>query len=270
MSSNSAADEDVSVKTPKASQINRYQRVVHEYMEFHLSRAFPLNYQFSQDDLSTVTSESILKWMNKKICGDEDADMLNGDIPTPVRCSHHVLDFYKKSISYFMPSKGQVWDPETKRGNPTRSKDINNLIKKVKDIGETAEGDQKKRKRDTSSISATDLTSPPVPQLTLPSASSAVTVPLNTAVATHNAVPVQNVLRRLVAQNTQFIELFGTLGETMKQCQTNLRINNQQILADINALGSVVPVNPETSVAVGSATSPPQRKSAKGQNEASV
>ncbi|KAK1746653.1 hypothetical protein QTG54_003260 [Skeletonema marinoi] len=255
----STNDEDVSVKTPKASQINRYQRVLHEYMEHNHSRAFPLNYQFSEDELSTVTPESILKWMNKKICGDADADMLHGDIPTPIRCSHHVLDFYKKSISYFMPNKGQVWDPETKRGNPTRSKDINNLIKKVKEIGDTVEGDQKKRKRDTPSTEPTTI-APPVPQLTLPSAQSAITVPINTAVPTHNAVPVQNVLRRLVAQNSQFIELFGTFSETMKQFQTNLRINNQQILAEINALGSVAPPNLGASAAAASLTNPPQRK----------
>ena len=89
--SNPATDEDVSAKTPKASQINRYQRVLHEFMESNLSRAFPLSYRFTEEELSTVTPESILKWMNKKICGDEDADMLHGEIPTPVRCSHHVL-----------------------------------------------------------------------------------------------------------------------------------------------------------------------------------
>lgn len=163
-----------------------------------------------------------------------------------------------------MPNKSQVWDPETKRGNPTRSKDINNLIKKVKEIGEATEGEQKKRKRDTPDVSATDLTPPPVPQLTLPSAPSTITVPLNTAVSPHNAVPVQNVLRRLVAQNNQFIELFGTLNETLKQFQTNLRINNQQILAEIDALGSVAPPNLEASVAVDtSANNSPQRKNAK-------
>ena len=94
----STNDEDVSVKTPKASQINRYQRVLHEYMEHNHSRAFPLNYQFSEDELSTVTPESILKWMNKKICGDADADMLHGDIPTPIRCSHHVLGKFLKVL----------------------------------------------------------------------------------------------------------------------------------------------------------------------------
>ncbi len=86
-----ATEQDASVKTPKASQINRYQRVLHEYMESNLSRAFPLNYQFSEEELSTVTPESIMRWMNKKICGDANADMLHGEIPLPVRCSHHVL-----------------------------------------------------------------------------------------------------------------------------------------------------------------------------------
>jgi hypothetical protein len=39
-----------------------------------------------------------------------------------------------------------------------------------------------------------------------------------------------------------------------------LRINNQQILAEINALGSVAPPNLGASAAAGSATNPPQRK----------
>lgn len=144
-----------------------------------------------------------------------------------------------------MPNKSQGWDPETKRGNPTRSKDINNFIKRVKEASETAEVEAKKRKReeDPTSTPITVLPLQPATQLTLPSAHSAMTAPLHTAVATHNAVPVQNILRRMVAQNSQLIELFGTFSETMKQFQTNLRINNQQMLAEIDALGAVAPAS---------------------------
>lgn len=88
-SNNADMNEELSIKSPQAKQVNRYQRVLHEYMESHLSRAFPMNHQFSENDLSSVTPESILKWMNKKICGDENLDL--SDIPTPIRCSHHVL-----------------------------------------------------------------------------------------------------------------------------------------------------------------------------------
>ena len=146
-----------------------------------------------------------------------------------------------------MLEKGMVYDPESKRGNPTRSKVINNFIKKVKEIGEEAEGDErKKRKRD--STASIPLTLPPLQSvpLTLPSARSVITVPINTTTPTHNAVPVQNILRRMVAQNNQLIELFGTLTATMDQFNTNLRINNQQMLAEINALGSIAPPNLST------------------------
>lgn len=156
-----------------------------------------------------------------------------------------------------MPNKGMAWDNGSKRGNPTRSKDVNDLIKKVKEIGDATAPGEKKRKRDTTGSGFTGLNSLPV------------TVPLTTAVANPDAVPVQDVLRRIVAQNSQFIELFGTLSETLKQFETNLRQNNQQILAEINALGTSVPPNSGASAPVGSSKKPPLRRKAK-QRETSV
>ena len=63
-------------------------------METHYSKTFAINHEFSEEELLSVTPESIIRWMSKKICGDENADMLHGEIPTPVRCSHHVLGKY--------------------------------------------------------------------------------------------------------------------------------------------------------------------------------
>lgn len=137
-----------------------------------------------------------------------------------------------------MPNKGLAWDPETKRGNPTRSKDVSNLIKKVKEVGDATEGDQKKRKRVSTGAASSPLPSLAVPQLTLPTLPNTVTAPLSTAIEPTNAAPMQNILRRIVAQNSQFIELFGALSTTFTQFQSSLRVNNQQILAEINALGS--------------------------------
>lgn len=157
-----------------------------------------------------------------------------------------------------MPNKGLAWDPETKRGNPTRSKDVSNLIKKVKEVGDATEGDQKKRKRE--STGAASLPSLEVPQLTIPTMlPNTVTAPLSTAVEPNNAAPMQNILRRIVAQNSQFIELFGALSTTLTQFQSSLRVNNQQILAEINALGS----------AAGSVDSPQRRNAKKRQTDAS-
>ncbi len=165
-----------------------------------------------------------------------------------------LTDFYKKSISYFMPNKGLAWDPETKRGNPTRSKDVSNLIKKVKEVGDATEGDQKKRKRVSTGAASSPLPSLAVPQLTLPTLPNTVTAPLSTAIEPTNAAPMQNILRRIVAQNSQFIELFGALSTTLTQFQSSLRVNNQQILAEINALGS----------AAAAVDSPQRKKHASG------
>lgn len=145
-----------------------------------------------------------------------------------------------------MPNKGLAWDPETKRGNPTRSKDLSNLIKKVKEVGDATEGDQKKRKREStgaaSSATTASFSSPSleVPQLTIPTMfPNTVTAPLGTA------PEPTNILRRIVAQNSQFIELFGALSQTLTQFQSSLRVNNQQILAEINALGSAAADSPQ-------------------------
>ncbi len=41
------------------------------------------------------------------------------------------LCFMKKAISQFMPRKRLDWDPIQKEGNPTRSSEVNELIKRV-------------------------------------------------------------------------------------------------------------------------------------------
>ena len=42
------------------------------------------------------------------------------------------VEFIKKSLSFYMPNRLQAWNDETKVGNPTRSVDLNDLIKRIK------------------------------------------------------------------------------------------------------------------------------------------
>eukprot|EP00957_Ditylum_brightwellii_P189434 14418576-Ditylum_brightwellii.AAC.1 len=42
------------------------------------------------------------------------------------------LEYYKKALSFFMPCQLEVWNVTTKSSNPTRSVDVNNLIKAVR------------------------------------------------------------------------------------------------------------------------------------------
>ena len=60
---------------------------------------------------------------------------------TPVKQSD-IIKYYKKALSYWMTSMGP-WDDIQKRGNPTRSKKVNDLLKVLKRVetrGMGAEG----------------------------------------------------------------------------------------------------------------------------------
>jgi len=48
-------------------------------------------------------------------------------------CGHSsTAKMAKKAISFHMPQSGQRWNPANKSDNPTKFKDINNLIKQIK------------------------------------------------------------------------------------------------------------------------------------------
>jgi hypothetical protein len=55
-----------------------------------------------------------------------------GPDANPTGCRSSTILFWKKSISFFIPSKHHPWDSLTERGNPTRSGEILDLVKFVK------------------------------------------------------------------------------------------------------------------------------------------
>ncbi|KNC74193.1 hypothetical protein SARC_13253 [Sphaeroforma arctica JP610] len=57
------------------------------------------------------------------------------------------LGFLKKSISYYMPLIANDWDPVDMKGNPTRSKDVNDLLKTIKRAELRGEGKADAAKR---------------------------------------------------------------------------------------------------------------------------
>mmetsp|Transcript_7253 Transcript_7253/g.11641 ORF Transcript_7253/g.11641 Transcript_7253/m.11641 type:complete len:555 (+) Transcript_7253:2-1666(+) len=68
----------------------------------------------------------------------------------PISGSHHTLAFYRKGIGFFMPGGVEDWEPLAKTGNPSRSKEVRDLINKVKDLNNdgtaTPKGKQKKKR----------------------------------------------------------------------------------------------------------------------------
>ena len=88
---------------------------------------YDASHAHSADRLARITPEDILSWFNLKCFGsstpDEDARPL-------VRSSS--LEFWKKALNSFMPNRLMVWNEVSRVDNPTKSTQLNDLIKLVK------------------------------------------------------------------------------------------------------------------------------------------
>jgi hypothetical protein len=83
---------------------------------------------FSPDRLSAITADDIIKWMNLKAFGSINPS----PDANPTGCHSSTILFWKKSISFFIPNKHHPWDSLLCRGNPTRSREVLDLIKYIK------------------------------------------------------------------------------------------------------------------------------------------
>jgi hypothetical protein len=94
------------------------------------------DHDFDNATLSAITPEEIAEYLCYKSFGTSHPT--DDDIPTS--CRSTTLHFYKKSISYFIPNKHQQWDVDARRGNPTKSPQVNGIINRVKKSEVRAEG----------------------------------------------------------------------------------------------------------------------------------
>lgn len=106
----------------------RYPSILARFMAFKNDTEQVDTATFTQDDLLQITPDDICRWMNIRAYGDPSPR----DEMKPIHARSSTLEFDKKAISSFMPRLKAVWDPISKHGNPTRSDEVNKLIKKVK------------------------------------------------------------------------------------------------------------------------------------------
>ena len=135
-------DETVSLdKTPRSTK--KYFLHLAACMSLKDGVLYTKNHHFEKRHLLTLTPRDVCNYFNLKVFGtpspDEDATSRLG------RSSS--LMFYKKSISYFMPNKLMGWNVETKSGNPTKSIEVNQLVKKVQKMEVRKQGKVSQAKR---------------------------------------------------------------------------------------------------------------------------
>lgn len=83
---------------------------------------------FSQAELLAIVPADVYGYMCVKAFGVANP----GADARPIECRSSTLAFAKKAISHFMPNRLPTWNVDTAAGNPTKSVDVNNLIKRVK------------------------------------------------------------------------------------------------------------------------------------------
>ena len=92
------------------------------------SASYSIHTASSSEELSSIKLQEIVAWMKLTAFGRSDA----GDDDVPIWGKSNTLAFHKKALSYFMPNKHLGWNMVSSTGNPTRSAEVNNLIKLVR------------------------------------------------------------------------------------------------------------------------------------------
>ena len=111
------------------SKIRRYKASLIGLWNMVHSTNYTVDHSFTNEELFTITPEQVTRYMCMKAYGTETPN-LSTDLPTVGRSSS--LEFAKKAISFFMPSRLLPWNEQSRSGNPTKSVQVNDLIKAIK------------------------------------------------------------------------------------------------------------------------------------------
>ena len=107
----------------------QYKSMFVSFMRHRDSNAsYSIHTVFSSEELSSIKPQEIVAWMKLTAFGHSDAG--DDDVRTCRRLN--TLAFHKKALSYFMPNKHLGWNMVSAMGNPTRSPEVNDLIKRVR------------------------------------------------------------------------------------------------------------------------------------------
>ena len=106
-----------------------YKPVLIRLMSYLDGTVYSKETEFETDRLKELTPEDLMRWLNKKVFGDESPSENSRAL---VRSS--AIAYWKKALSYFMPNKLMQWNEINRVGSPTKSTLINDLIKRVKKL----------------------------------------------------------------------------------------------------------------------------------------
>jgi hypothetical protein len=129
------------MSTPAAT-IRIYKSTLDSLMSFvhevEAGHKYGNDREYTNKELLEVTPNHVLKWMLLCTFGTTNMGVISDALCPMVRAN--TLQFWKKSISFFMPNRLRAWRTRRGEGNPTKRLEVNDLIKKVKRLKARKQG----------------------------------------------------------------------------------------------------------------------------------
>ena len=133
-------------------KITAYWNILTRFMEYWDKKEYGKDAKFNADQLEAITPEELVSYFSFKVYGVTDPGP--EDLPKKGRSSS--ILFWKKAISYYIPNKLEGWNNKARTGNPTKSLQVNELIKRVKKREVRRQGVQSQARR---ALTATEFES---------------------------------------------------------------------------------------------------------------
>jgi hypothetical protein len=108
--------------------VDTYKAVLVRFMSYLNGHQYDKDYDFSQEELAPVKPIDLKKYFCYRAYGIAEP----GPDDNPLFARSSSLAFWKKAISHFMPNKLMPWNAIAQVGNPTKSIEVNELIKAIK------------------------------------------------------------------------------------------------------------------------------------------
>ena len=105
-----------------------YHNYFRQFMSYNHNIFYDKTAKFSIEVLGRLTPNDICRWLCYKCFGNPEP----GDLELACLCRSSTLEVYKKAVSWYMPNNMATWNYLSNSGNPTKSKQVNNIIKHVK------------------------------------------------------------------------------------------------------------------------------------------
>jgi hypothetical protein len=105
-----------------------YYRHLVKFMSFRDGINYGNDAHFTPLQLDAITPAELVRYFCMKVYGIPEP----GPNDNPTLGRHTSIEMAKKAISYYVPNKLSKWNPMAQNGNPTKSVEVNELIKRVK------------------------------------------------------------------------------------------------------------------------------------------